>query len=89
MKDHRLEKDLEANRAMPEPKTALTEMAHITPLGDPNGIRTTVQPDLEFVDVDLRDPVIRSQSVYTKIRNSISRSSVGSRSRSRARGREV
>ncbi|KAL9004978.1 MAG: hypothetical protein Q9188_002226 [Gyalolechia gomerana] len=71
MKAHRLEKDLEANQAMPESKTAPAEMAEGRPSRGAGPIRRATEADLEFVDVDLRDPVIRNQSVYARIRDNI------------------
>lgn len=38
----------------------------------PGPIRRATEADLNFVDVDLRDPVVRSQSVYSRVRDSLS-----------------
>ena len=83
-RDLRVEKDLEANRMMPESREPTAEMAEVTPARGPDEIRRAVNNDLAFVDVDLRDPSVRSLSVYSKFRKSLSRSRVMSKSRARA-----
>ncbi|KAL9600368.1 MAG: hypothetical protein Q9219_003218 [cf. Caloplaca sp. 3 TL-2023] len=84
VRDHRVERDLEANNhaASPESRITHNEKVEVSPDGgNEGGIRSAVENDMEFVDVDLRDPSIRSLSVYAKVRDSLSRSSIGSRSK--------
>ncbi|KAI4120299.1 MAG: hypothetical protein LQ338_007113 [Usnochroma carphineum] len=88
MQSRKLEKDLEANQAMPESKAprSASEMAQVEPRRGPDETRKDVEVDLEFVDVDLGDPVVRNATVYARVRQSLSRSSTRERSRARDRG---
>ncbi|KAL8963932.1 MAG: hypothetical protein Q9183_004836, partial [Haloplaca sp. 2 TL-2023] len=64
MKDRRLEKDLEANQEAKE-QPVMVQLPAVT---DP--------AQETFVDIDLSDPVVRTPSVYAKIRRGLSRSRV-------------
>ncbi|KAL8955032.1 MAG: hypothetical protein Q9183_006822, partial [Haloplaca sp. 2 TL-2023] len=64
IRDRRLERDLEANQKAKEQ----TDMAQLP--------TESVPAQETFVDVDLSDPVVRTPSVYAKIRRGLSRSRV-------------